>query len=86
MVYNRTGICTNDRVRLSDSIHIDATNGMPRLVVFAAPQKQIATVWALDMWTTVRALLTTRGNLDIGLDSAMCVLTATANQFGGRAT
>ncbi|KAG7137618.1 hypothetical protein HYQ46_008480 [Verticillium longisporum] len=44
IVYSSRGTWTSATVRSSASRHMAATSGMPRFVVLAAPQKQMATV------------------------------------------
>ena len=62
-----------------------AISGIPRLCVFAAPQKQTATVWVFDIRLAVTALRRNLGSRRPSPESAMWRLTAFTTVAGGRA-
>lgn len=86
MVYSKTGICIYALVKLSASLHMAVTSGIPRLVVLAAPQKHTATVCSRFIRLTERMRRTKRGRRrSANEESARRGLTVDARRAGGRA-
>lgn len=72
-------------VKSSEAFHIAVTNGMPKLVVLAAPQKHTAIICSRGILRIVRARRSMRGSHRATLDSASSGFIQSAKKAGGRA-